>query len=291
VNRVLVAGARGLLGAAVTREFSRDFDVLALDHAALDITDPVKVVTVIASASPQIVINCAAFNDVDGAQADACAALAVNAFGLRTLSRAARQVGAAFVHYGSDFVFDGESTRPYSEEDQPNPKGVYACSKLLGDWFALEHPQAYVLRVESLFGEPGPGAARKGSLGTIVSRIRAGEAVPVFIDRTVSPSYTTDVARATREVLTRRLEPGLYHCVNSGEATWAEIAGEAARLLGCPLQIVPITLEDVALAAPRPRYCALSNEKLRAAGIAMPAWQDALRQYLSLALPKLPKLP
>ncbi len=138
-----------------------------------------------------------------------------------------------------------------------------------------------MLRVESLFGEPGPGATRQGSLGVIVARIRAGEAVPVFVDRTVSPSYTTDVAGATRALVERRAAPGVYHCVSSGAATWAEIAEYAASLLRLPLAITPITLETVALKAQRPKYSALSNEKLAAAGIRMPDWQDALRRHLS----------
>ena len=140
------------------------------------------------------------------------------------------------MHYSTDFVFDGETDRPYVESDRPNPRGVYAASKLLGDWFAADAPRAYVLRVESLFGDPGAGATRRGSLGTIVERIRRGDEVPVFVDRTVSPSYTADIARATRAVLERQLPTGIYHCVNEGFATWAEIAGEAARLLGVSLE-------------------------------------------------------
>jgi dTDP-4-dehydrorhamnose reductase len=280
VIRVLVAGARGLLGAAIVRELSGPYQVTGLDRQALDITDEAALARVCASVRPGIIINCAAYNDVDRAEEDVERALAVNAFGVLALSRLASAIGATLVHYSSDFVFDGRTVRPYTEQDAPNPRGAYAASKLLGDWFALEHPSAYVLRVESLFGEPAPGGGRTGSLGTIVSRIRAGEETPVFVDRTVSPSYTVDIARATRELLARGAPPGLYHCVNSGAATWAEIAEEAARLLDRPLTIKPITLESAALKASRPKYCALSNRKLQDAGIAMPDWRDALARYL-----------
>jgi dTDP-4-dehydrorhamnose reductase len=280
--RVVVTGARGLLGAAILREFS-SFDLVALDRAALDVSDDRAVEAAIAAARPGVVVNCAAYNDVDGAESDPLAALGVNAFGVRALSRAARAAGAALVHYSTDFVFNGETDRPYTEEDEPNPRGVYAASKLLGDWFALEHPRAYVLRVESLFGEPGPGGSRRGSLAAIVQRITAGEVVPVFTDRVVSPSYTADIARATRALVESEAPPGLYHCVNSGSATWAEIAFEAARLLGRPLRMKPITLASVKLKAPRPRYCALSNARLAAAGVAMPSWQEALGRHLKMA--------
>jgi dTDP-4-dehydrorhamnose reductase len=279
--RVLVTGAAGLLGAAVAREFaSAGADVLPVERAALDITNDGAVAAALASARPDAVINCAAYNNVDGAEDDPVAALNVNAFAVRALSREAAARGASFVHFSSDFVFDGETSRPYVEDDRPNPQGVYAASKLLGDWFALEGPRTYVLRVESLFGPPGPHGARRGSLGTIVDRIRAGGEVPVFTDRIVSPSYTPHVARATRSLLEERAAAGLYHCVNSGQASWADVAGHAAALLELPLHMRPLTLETVALKARRPRFCALSNAKLLAAGCAMPSWQSALAEFL-----------
>ena len=281
--RVFVTGARGLLGAAITREFQRDADVRALDRQHLDVSDEAAVVAAVSAARPDIVVNCAAYNDVDGAQSDARTALLVNAFGVLALSRAARAAGAVFVHFSSDFVFDGETDRPYTEEDAPRPRGVYASSKLLGDWFALESPSAYVLRVESLFGEPGPGGARRGSLGTIVERIRNGDEVPVFVDRTVSPGYTHDIAAAVRMLIQRRATPGLYHCVNDGAVSWADIAEEAARLIGRPLRMKPISLQTIQLASPRPRYSALSNARLLALGYRMPTWQDALRRFLTTA--------
>jgi dTDP-4-dehydrorhamnose reductase len=283
-RRILVTGVRGLLGQAIVEAFSTDSDVTPLDRAALDVTDSEGVTRAIAAAHPEVVINCAAYNDVDGAESDAVSALQVNALAVRTLAAAARAAGAVLVHYSTDFVFDGETGRPYTEQDTPNPRGIYAASKLLGEWFALEHPRGYVLRVESLFGRSRIETGRQGSLATVVARIRSGTPVPVFIDRTVSPSYTADVAQATRAILAGQAAPGLYHCVNSGAATWAEIAAEAARLLGLPLDIAPITLETAALRAARPRYSALSNAKLEAAGVPMRRWPQALASYLAQPL-------
>jgi dTDP-4-dehydrorhamnose reductase len=277
--RVLVTGARGLLGAAILREF-RDEDLRAFDHARLDVADRDAVDDAIESARPDVVINCAAYNNVDGAEHDAEAALRVNALAVLALARAARRLDAVFVHYSTDFVFDGETIRPYTEEDPPNPRSVYAASKLLGDWFASDAQRSYVLRVESLFGHPGPNGARRGSLAAIVDRIRDGAEVPVFVDRTVSPSYTDDVARATRAAVEAGLPTGLYHCVNAGAASWADIAKDAARMMGVTVRIKPVTLESAGLLARRPRYCALSPAKLAAAGVIMPTWQDALSRYL-----------
>jgi dTDP-4-dehydrorhamnose reductase len=279
--RVLVAGARGLLGAAMTREFSPDGDVHAFGgRADLDLTDDAAVASALERIKPDVVINCAAFSGVDAAEERAADALAVNAFGPRALAKAARATGATLVHFSTDFVFDGNTDRPYTEDDAPSPRSFYGLSKLLGEWFAAESPRAYVLRVESLFGDPAPGAAQKGSVHTIVQKIRAGEPVPVFVDRTVSPSYTTDIATATRAILARNIPTGLYHCVNSGAATWAEVAEEAARILERPAILEPMTLESANLKAPRPKYCALSNAKLASFGIAMPTWRDALRRHL-----------
>jgi dTDP-4-dehydrorhamnose reductase len=280
--RVLVTGANGLLGSAILREFQGPtYDVVAPDRTTLDVTNATAIRATVRSIVPDLIVNCAAYNDVDGAEADPLTALAANAFGVRALVHAARDTGAMLVHYGSDFVFDGETDRPYREEDEPNPRSVYGASKHLGELFALEHPRVYVLRVESLFGEPGAGGARRGSVGVIVRLIAAGDEVPVFTDRVASPTYTPDLARATRTLVEGDAAPGLYHCVNSGAATWVEIAKEAARLVGRPLRAKPIMLGSVQLKAPRPRYCALSNHKLLSAGVRMRSWQEALHAFLS----------
>lgn len=279
--RVLITGAQGLLGAAIASAFSDCEDVRALGRRALDVTDSRAVASAIAMGQPDVIVNCAAYNDVDGAETNAAHALAVNAFAVLDLARAAQSQGATLVHYSSDFVFDGATDRPYSETDPPSPRSVYASSKLLGDWFAAEAPRAYVLRVESLFGGPGVHAgARRGSLGGIVDRVLTGEEVPVFVDRTVSPSYTPDVAMATRRLIEQGAPSGTYHCVNGGSATWAEVAQEAARLAGRGLRMKPLTLESVLLRAARPKFCALSNARLASIGIAMPTWQDGLRRYV-----------
>ena len=286
--RVLLTGSRGLLGAAIQREFQPD-EVVALDRRSLDITDDGAVRAAIADARPHVVVNCAAYNNVDRAEDEPVAALNANAFGVHSVGRAASDAGAVLVHFSSDFVFDGETERPYTEADEPNPRSVYAASKLLGEWFALACPRVFVLRVESLFGQHGPASAeatagkegaRRGSLGSIVNGILEGAEVPVFVDRVVSPSYTTDVARAVRGLVESRAAAGLYHCVNTGHATWMEIAERAARILGKPLRPRPLTLATAGLRARRPRYCALSNAKLAAAGFEMRTWEEAIEAFL-----------
>ena len=199
--RIAVAGARGQLGAAVVHAFASGHEVIPLVREDLDIADDHAVVSAMERLRPDAVINCAAYNDVDGAEDHPVEALTVNAFGVRALAGGAAAIGAVFVHYGSDFVFDGMAARPYTEDDRPDPRSVYAASKLLGEWFAADAPRWYVLRVESLFGHVPGGRGDKGSVAGIVKKLMAGEETIVFADRTVSPTYVVDAANATRHLL------------------------------------------------------------------------------------------
>jgi dTDP-4-dehydrorhamnose reductase len=279
--KILVAGATGQLGTAIVREFA-EHEVVALSSADLDITRGDEVLERVRRERPDVVVNCAAYNAVDRAEDEPARALAVNALGTRALARAGSEVGARFVHYSTDFVFDGRAARPYTEQDHPRPCSAYAASKLLGDWFAREAPRHFVLRVESLFGGSALGSSRGSSVDRIADAILAGREVPVFTDRTVSPSFVVDVARATRRMVERDAENGLYHCVNSGSCTWLELAREIARCLGVVAKLRPCSVNDVPMRAERPRYCALSNAKLAAAGVPMPGWQDAVARFLRL---------
>ena len=279
-GRILVAGAAGRLGASVVEAFAGS-EVIAHTRATLDITDPEAVRRVVGDAAPAVIINCAALNDVDGAEDCPADALAVNAFAVRSLARAAESCGATFVHFGTDFVFDGTATEPYGEEDRTSPRSVYALSKLLGEWFALDAPRGFVLRVESLFGAAAGWRGRLGSLDVIVEGLENGRDVKVFTDRVVSPSYAHDVTRALRHLVETNASPGVYHCVSSGWATWYDVAEETARLLGVRPRLQPITLDQVAFKASRPRFCALANRKLAETGFTMPTWNDALRRWLT----------
>ena len=283
-GRVLVVGAGGRLGAALVDAFA-DCDVVAPTHASLDVTHPKAVCRAVSDAAPDHIVNCVAFNDVDGAESRPTDALAVNAFAVRSLARAAETCGATFVHFGTDFVFDGNATEPYGEEAPPSPRSTYALSKLLGDWFALDAPRGFVLRVESLFGAANGWTGRHGSLDAIVEGLEQRRNVKVFTDRVVSPSYVEDVTRATKHLIDSHASPGVYHCVNSGRATWYELAEEIARVLGVTPRLEAITLDQMSLKAARPRFCALANRKLAAAGFTMPRWDDALRRWLTARTP------
>ena len=274
---ILVTGAEGRLGSTLAALLGARHRVAPRGRGALDITRPAEVAAAVRSVAPDVVVNCAAYNDVDGAEDDPAAAFEVNAFAVRTLARAARDAGATLVHYSTDFVFDGLAAAPYTEEDAPNPQSVYAMSKLVGEWFARD-AQAYVLRVASLFGGGRPGV-RASSLDRMAEAILAGREVQAFADRTVSPSYVPDVAAATAALLAAAPPAGVYHCVGSGRATWLELATELARRLDREACIVPVAAADRPQRARRPMFSALANARLTRAGVEMPPWTDALGRY------------
>ncbi len=274
---LVVVGAAGQLGETMAAALAERWPTLALTRHDLHLSDAAAVERRMREANPRAIINCAGYNQVDRAEDECEAAMEANAFAVLTLARAAAAVEATLVHFGSDFVFDGLATTPYRETDRPAPRSVYAASKLLGEWFAERAPRHYVLRVESLFG----GLSRtKSSLDRIIEAVAAGGVVKVFVDRIVSPSYAWDIVRATANILERQPPAGVYHCVNTGSATWEVVAQEIRRLLGSTATLEPVGVADMPLPAARPQYCALSNQKLRDAGFDMPTWQDALARWL-----------
>jgi dTDP-4-dehydrorhamnose reductase len=277
----LVTGADGQLGRMLTTTFAPHGTVIACARRDLDIQDAEQIAAVIGERHPSVILNCAAYNDVDGAEDHAALAFDVNALAVRSLARAAVAAGATLVHFSSDFVFDGSAARPYTEDDAPSPRSVYAASKLAGEWFAADASQWFVIRVESLFGaRHAPGTRRIGTLDRIVESLEQRRPTKVLRDRVVSPSYLADVAGAVQHLIDRNAESGLYHAVNSGHGTWYEVAGEVARYTGGEDLLEPITASELALKAARPQFAALSNAKLAVAGYPMPTWQDALARYM-----------
>jgi dTDP-4-dehydrorhamnose reductase len=283
--RFVVLGAGGQLGQALVRELRKGgHEVAALTRAALDVTQRLLVLDRVAKLRPEVVVNATAFG-VDVSEDDPATALVVNAFAVRTLADVARSCDAALVHFSSDYVFDGRATVPYREADRPNPLNVYGATKLLGELYAQGVPRAYVLRVEGLFGVP----SGKGTIDRMIAEARLGRTLNAFYDRKVSPAHVDDVAAATRRLVEKKAAAGVWHCVNSGFASWQELALEIVRLTGSASNVIPASVEHSGLRAARPLFSALSNEKLANAGIDLPSWQNALAR--AVAVPSEPAKP
>lgn len=276
--KVLVVGAAGQLGQAMVTRLGREHDVTAWTRQDIDLTRHQDVREAIGELRPEAIVNCASYNQVDAAEDDQVTALEVNGMVVGTLARAAAALDAVLMHYSTDFVFAGTASVPYAETDTPEPRSAYAQSKLIGEWLAADAPKHFVLRVESLFGGPH----RRSSIDRIVDLVRAGQPAPVFVDRVVSPSFVPDVADASAFILRESPPAGLYHCVNSGHATWLAVAQEIVKGLGgSEAALKPISVNDVKLRAQRPQFAALDTAKLARAGYTMPPWQDAVARYLS----------
>lgn len=274
---VAVVGAGGQLGHTLSTLWADRAEVHGFTHDRLDLCDAVAVAAMVADVRPSVIVNAAAFNDVDGAESRQAEAIDVNGVGVGVLARAAAALDATFVHFSTDFVFAGKAPGVWTEDDAPEPQSVYAQSKLVGEWQASECPSHYVLRVESLFG----GERRRSSIDRIADTLLRGEPVTLFADRTVTPSFVDDVAEATWRLLEVQGPPGVYHCVNAGVTTWYGVGAAIARACGIDEGLLrPSSVRHVPMKAARPQYAALSAARLETVAGALPDWHDALRRYL-----------
>lgn len=280
-QRITVVGAPGRLGQFLCEELeSAGHHVTRLGRADLDVTDADAARRLVAAARPQVVVNCTAYNAVDAAENDLATAFGVNGHAPGILAVAAHEVGATFIHFGTDFIFDGTTPRPYTEEDAPNPLSVYGLTKLAGETEVLGRaPHSYVLRVASLFGGTGVRGHR-ATIDYIAETLMAGGTVRALVDRTVSPSYVPDVAGAVCRIIETPIPFGIYHCVSTDSTTWYDLAQFVAREMNLDGRVEPIEVASLKSVAPRPQFCALSNEKLRSAGIDVPDWQSAVSRHV-----------
>lgn len=281
-RKVIVFGGGGQLGFELCREFKdRGWSVLRFDRQALDITDATSVEKVIGEADPQVVINSAAYNQVDIAESEPLAAYQVNALAVRNFALACRQCGAQLVHFSTDYVFDGRKGSPYTESDMPRPLGAYGVSKLAGELYA----QAYlddplVIRTSGVFG-PAGRSTRRGNFPEMMLRLaKSGTPIRVVEDHIASPAYAPAMASRTAELVERRIS-GLFHMGGGEPISWYAYAKLIFELSNTPAVLQATDEREYRTAARRPKFSALSNQKLEAAGIApMPPLRDVIREYL-----------
>ena len=279
--KILITGSRGLLGQEVV-EVCRNLgdDVLATDIASpatpLDITSPAAVRGVLASERPDWVVNCAAFTDVDGCEEREDLAFELNARAPGRLARACEEHGAKLLHISTDYVFDGEKTGPYEEDDAPNPLNVYGKSKRAGEISIQEGIEHYlIVRTQWLFGPHG-----RNFVSTILGLAQERDILSVVNDQWDSPPYSKDLARALR-VLIECDARGIFHARNRGKATWYDLARRAIDLLGLPTRVVPVGTSAFPRPARRPMNGVLSTRRFtQTTGKLMPSWQISLKSYI-----------
>lgn len=267
--RVLITGANGMLGkdvAALLRERG-GYALLETDREMLDITNRDAVIRFVQEHKPQLIINTAAYNFVDAIEEDKAfeIAMKVNGHGPGYLAEAAKQIGAKFVHYSTDYVFSGEKEEGYVESDTVQPISRYGETKVAGEQ-AVQNAGGdyYICRTSKIFGEPGRSDASKESFVNLM--LRLVESLPeltIVHEEVGSPTYTPDLAKMTLDLIQGNYEPGIYHLVNDGKGvTWYEFAEEIFALCGIETPRKPVPSSAFPKPAMRPKYAALINTKM-----------------------------
>lgn len=288
---IALIGANGMLATAIKKLVPADYVIQSFDLPEFDLTDREHVLA-LQEQSPEIIINCAAYTNVDGCEEQRDLAMQVNGDGPGLLAELALKIGAVLVHISTDFVFDGMKTSPYLEDDQTQPLSVYGESKLSGEQQIQQSGLAkyFIVRTSWLYGAGG-----NNFVETMIRLARERTELKVVADQRGTPTWTEDLARAIYALLHLTLHPspvtrhplyGIYHYSNQGECSWFEFAREiinqVRNLEDLQVEeILPIPTDGYPLPAERPKYSVLSKGKIKqATGILIPGWQQSLHDYL-----------
>lgn len=280
--RIAVIGATGQLGSDIVTEARRaGYDVAALTHDDIELTSEERVRATLAEKRPELVINAAAMNHVEGCEDDPLKAFAVNAVGVRNLAVAARAASITLMHISTDYVFDGTKPDSYVETDIPGPVNVYGTSKLAGEYFvAAFQPRHYIVRTSALYGVNRCRAKPQDNfVKAMLAQGGAQTEVRVVASERVSPTSTASLSRQLlRMAGTNRY--GIYHATSQGDCTWAEFASAIFEISGLSAQVIPVEAQPTRQVR-RPANSVLANAALKQIGEdIMPEWREALKEYL-----------
>jgi dTDP-4-dehydrorhamnose reductase len=277
MGKVLIIGAKGMLGQELAGVFVANNALTAWDLEDIDITSYSGAREKITVLRPDVIINAAAYNAVDMAEEEKEKVNLLNGYAPGYLAKIASEIGAVFVHYSTDYVFDGEKKDGYSEDDAPNPINVYGASKLLGEQEALANAEkCYIVRLSRLFGRAGNGqAVKKSFVDVMLDLSREKNEIQVIDEEISSPTYAPDLATRTKYILENNLPFGIYHAANSGACTWYEFAKEIFRLKNIEIKLIEAKSDEFPRKALRPKFSVLLNTKLPP----MRDWREALKDY------------
>jgi dTDP-4-dehydrorhamnose reductase len=288
--RVALIGANGQLGSDIVRvwpdsQLARGGDeLISLTHADIEVSDEASVRSVIAGLQPGVVINLAAFHRVDDCETQPEDAYRVNALGVKLLAEACGPLEATLVHLSTDYVFDGNKTSPYREDDAVGPVSAYGISKAAGEYFLryLLPGRHILVRSSGLYGVAGASGKGGNFVETMLRLARDGRPIRVVDDQISAPTSTLDLARTLLEVIATG-QQGTFHITNAGQCSWHEFASTIFELAGQRPDLSPTTSAAYGSPAKRPAYSVLDNAHLRSLGIAQPKpWREALAEYLRL---------
>ena len=280
MKSVLITGANGQLGTAlhnILDSFS-GFEFHFTDVDTLDICDKLQVEAFVRRHNIGYVVNCAAYTAVDKAEDDANMCMRINCSAVRNIGEAASIHGAKVIHISTDYVFDGRSRRPYSEDDLANPVSVYGKTKIVGEQALMSVcSDSVIIRTAWLYSEVGNNFVR-----TMLRLGKERDTIGVVADQKGSPTYAGDLAEAIKAILeARRFVPGIYHYTNEGVCTWYDFAKKIFEIAGIKCNVTPLTTAEYPTRAARPSYSVLDKSKIKEAyNAAVPLWDESLRKCL-----------
>lgn len=274
--KVIITGPTGLLGREIVKVFKKEYDVIELPHDILDITDLNQVREVLSSHAPRLLINCAAYTAVDKAEEEKDKANLVNGLGVRNLALVCKELDIILVHISTDYVFDGQSGKPWRIFDERNPINAYGYSKYLGEkYLETINPKYYLVRTSWLFGSGGANF-----VSTILHAAAKQAELRVVNDQFGCPTYAPDLASALFK-LVKTGAYGVYHITNQGVTSWYEFAKEIVKEANINIPVIPVSSDEYVRPAKRPKNSALDPFPLKeTVGSLLPCWQDALSRFL-----------
>jgi dTDP-4-dehydrorhamnose reductase len=280
--KVAIIGSNGQLGSDLMEVFSGKHEVVALNHADIEVADIDNVKSVLTAVKPEVVINTSAYHNVPLCEQNTEQAFAINGKGVLNLAKICTDINARFVHYSTDYVFDGSKQKPYVENDYCNPLNVYGVTKLSGEHFALNYAsQPYVIRVSGIYGKV-PCRAKGGNFVTTMQKLaKEKPEVKVVNDEVLTPTPTKAIAENTLSLITNDAY-GVYHMTCEGQCSWYEFAKAIWEILDLKTPLYPASVNDFPLVVKRPFYSVLENAQLKKIGLnQMPDWRAALSNFLS----------
>jgi len=279
MKKILILGARGMLGHDLAKVFAEE-KLFLWDREEVDITDELKLLTLVQELKPEIIINAAAYTNVDGAEKEKGTAENINAVAVSYIGEAAQAVGARVVHISTEYVFNGFKKEGYDEDAIVSPLSIYGASKARGEQNLIaSEAEYYIVRTSWLYGHaPQKGKPRgKNFIDTILDKAQAGEELKIVNDQYGKPTFAYDLAQGIKTMLWENYPTGIYHLVNEGITTWFGLAEYALQVRGLNATIKPCVTGDFPAVAERPQFSILNNNKLPK----MRSWQEAVQQYLS----------
>src|SRR6266478_480850 len=287
--KIVIIGSGGRLGAALTREYRDKFDVVGFNHAQLDLTNFEQVREKVTAFDFGVLINCAAFTNVDLCETQREQAFQINAEAPRVLAEICREKKAKLIHFSTDYVFDGEKREPYTEEDEARPISVYGESKRAGEKFVLQTQGHLVVRVSWVFGPDRPSF-----IDAMIKRAREEEQIDAVADKFSTPTYTRDIAGMLPSFFDVDVAGGILHFANAGECSWQEYAQhtlDCCRASGMSLKAKTVGSKKISdmknWIARRPVYSVLSTaEYAKLTGVTPRSWRDAVADYIERSYSK-----